>query len=513
MPAQSRLGQGAADLIRRKESRRTPVAASAVTSVDEPAAAAGVDGAEDVHRVPVERIARHPLNPRGHVDPDAADLADLAASIAELGVLEPLLAARRAIFQGARPDLADQLGPDIDWVLVAGERRLVASRLAGLAVVPVVSGDRLVTDGTDVEAMIVENIQRETLDPLAEARAYRHLTNSGLSQRVIAKRVGRGQAHVSRRMGLLKLPDQALAAIKDGKLGIKDAEALGSNVAAADIPTVWEMVWERRNWGQGLDVPGAIRVHQAKKDEEVRRRKAENTARRQAEDEGLSVVEDLDVPIWRIRVDADDAEQIDAARTNGTLAVAIDDRGNPVYVDTSITTAARADEDRRNDHAEQERQRDRDRRAAAKARRQVLPALLGQKRTASQVADDLAELILRMAPTDDLRLAAKLAPDAAGDRGSDSAESPGTGHYAWRDAALAGTPAQRVTAARAIQLARSEKRLDQPYGRWEAEDLQFLDRLVHEAGYVEGPFEHHRRDQAQTLDDDDICDENDQEEA
>lgn len=513
MPAQTRLGQGAADLIRRKEIKRAPAAAPAPPPVTQQRdAPEPSENAEEVHRVPVDRITRHPLNPRGEVPADTADLADLTRSITELGVLEPLVASRRDVFLHARPALVDQIPADTDWVLVAGERRLQAARAAGLATVPVISGDHLVIDGVDLEAMIVENIQRESLEPLAEARAYQALTDTGLSQRVIAKRVGRGQAHISRRLSLLKLPDKALAALADGTLGIKDAETLGGVKDLADITQVWQIAWERRQWGNGLDIPGAIRVHDGTKQQEAKRLAAQETARKKAHAEGLPVVDDMDVPIWDARIDAADTERLEVARTNGTLAVTVDENtGRTAYIDTSITADTLPKKRAAVDHHAQQKEQEQQRRAAAKGRRQVLPVLLAQKRSAGQVADELAELVLRMANVDELRLAAKLAPDI-GHGWSDSAESLGGPHYAWKAAALDGSPAHRQTAARAIMLARAEKRLDNPWNRWDAEDLRFLDRLISETGYTEGPYEHRQRIAA-THDDDDEPDDLDESES
>ena len=132
---------------------------------------------------PVAELRANPLNPRGDVAP--ASVEDLAASIAAQGILQPLL-----------------ITPD--GTVVAGHRRLAAARLVGLREVPVI--ERKLTETEQIEIMLVENIQREDLSPLQEARAYRRLLDEGGSTLAdVSRRVGVTTSRVQSRLVILTL--------------------------------------------------------------------------------------------------------------------------------------------------------------------------------------------------------------------------------------------------------------------------------------------------------------------
>lgn len=141
-------------------------------------------------------------------DPDP----DLAASIKAVGVLEPLI---------VRATPAS--GPTT-WEVIAGHRRAGAAILAGLENVPVIV--RQVTDAEAVQFALIENLQREDLTPLEEARAYAKLLELGSKQKDLAPKVGRSQSHVSKRLALLKLPAPAQAYLDSGRLLVEDALAM-----------------------------------------------------------------------------------------------------------------------------------------------------------------------------------------------------------------------------------------------------------------------------------------------
>lgn len=141
---------------------------------------------------------------------DLGGLTELAESIAGQGVLQALL--------------VNDAG-DGTWLIVAGHRRHAAARLAGLAEVPCVV--RSLSEVARLEAMIVENIQREGLSPLEEADGLRRLAElTGLGQRALGARLGRSQAHVSKRLALLGLPEAAQQALTDGTITLEGAQAL-----------------------------------------------------------------------------------------------------------------------------------------------------------------------------------------------------------------------------------------------------------------------------------------------
>lgn len=153
--------------------------------------------------IDVDDLHPAPDNPRT----DLGDLEELAATIRAHGILEPLVAVPRMGLPG--------------FLLAAGHRRLAAAKLAGLTSVPV-----LVRHDLDDEArrfvMLIENLHREDITPIAEARLYQRLSNEhGLSQRAIAEKVGRNQSHVSKRLKLLDLPDDLQGKVDAGDISVE----------------------------------------------------------------------------------------------------------------------------------------------------------------------------------------------------------------------------------------------------------------------------------------------------
>ncbi len=162
---------------------------------------------EDTNEIPIDLIDPGTLQPRFVFDD--AKLDDLAQSITANGVVQPLLVRRK----GAR------------YELIAGERRWRAAQRAGLTSVPVVV--RNVTDDKVLELALIENIQREDLNPIEEARAYRKLIETlGLTQETVAERVGRDRSYVTNYLRLLKLPDDLQELLQVGRLSTGHARAL-----------------------------------------------------------------------------------------------------------------------------------------------------------------------------------------------------------------------------------------------------------------------------------------------
>lgn len=158
--------------------------------------------------ISVDDLKPNPDQPRARFDDEA--LAELAASIAEVGVLQPIVVAR------------DEKG---DHYLIAGERRWRAAQRAGLTTIPaVVRGTS--GESTLVEAL-VENLQREDLTPLEEAHAYRQLLeNTGMSQEEIADRVGKSRSAISNTLRLLQLPGSIQTMVDAGSISAGHARAL-----------------------------------------------------------------------------------------------------------------------------------------------------------------------------------------------------------------------------------------------------------------------------------------------
>ncbi len=164
---------------------------------------------EGVQYIPIERIIPNPQQPRYKINPD--ELQDLAASIREHGIIQPLIVAQ---------------DPDSDrFILIAGERRLRAAALAMLETVPAIL--RQATEQQRLELALIENIQRADLTPLETAEAYRHLNETfNLSHEEIAKRVGKSRVAVTNNLRLLKLPDAVRNALAEGIITEGHARAL-----------------------------------------------------------------------------------------------------------------------------------------------------------------------------------------------------------------------------------------------------------------------------------------------
>ena len=160
--------------------------------------------------VPIERVSPNPRNPRRSFG--EADLIDLAQSIREHGVVQPVV---------VRPS-PDQSGR---YEIVAGERRWRAAQRAGLADLPVVVRD--VDNRTALELAIVENVQRADLNPVEEARGYQQLIDEhGYSQADLGQVIGKSRSHVANTLRLLKLPDVVREMLVSGILSAGHARTL-----------------------------------------------------------------------------------------------------------------------------------------------------------------------------------------------------------------------------------------------------------------------------------------------
>ncbi|MCW2957832.1 MAG: ParB/RepB/Spo0J family partition protein [Solirubrobacterales bacterium] len=183
---------------------------SAILSSSDPAAIAAATGPRgpELRELPVDAVQPNPAQPRKQFDQEA--LQALADSLGDRGVLQPVL---------VRPV------PGGTYELVAGERRWRAAQLAGLSTVPAIVQDR--DDARTLEDALIENMAREDLNPVEEARAVAALVEElGLTREAVGKKVGRSRVAISNLLRLLDLPDEVLDLLRDGVLSEGHGRAL-----------------------------------------------------------------------------------------------------------------------------------------------------------------------------------------------------------------------------------------------------------------------------------------------
>ena len=226
--SQSRLGRGLAALI----------PSDILEAPGRPAKLAITGERGALRMVPLDQVRPNPEQPRMHFN--AAELESLASSISEHGVITPLLVR------------SDENG---GYVLIAGERRLRASGLAGLDEVPVWVHDQ-VNSRSQLLLALVENIQREDLDPLETALAYQRLIEDfNLTQGEVARRVGKDRTTVANAIRLLRLPEIVTTELRAGSISAGHAKAL---LSLTDETKVRKALAEII--GQAMSVRGAERL-------------------------------------------------------------------------------------------------------------------------------------------------------------------------------------------------------------------------------------------------------------
>ena len=203
--AKPALGRGLGALLGESPIAKPPGVAPISTTV--PGDAPVFDPRERVQRVPLERIRPCPLQPRKDFSPET--LRELADSIKEQGIVQPLIVRER----------------DGHLELIAGERRWRAAQLLGLAEVPVIL--RQADDRAVLELALIENLQRENLNPIEEAHGYAQLIEQfQLKQEEVATKVGKSRAVVANALRILKLPPSIQANIREGRLSVGHAKVI-----------------------------------------------------------------------------------------------------------------------------------------------------------------------------------------------------------------------------------------------------------------------------------------------
>lgn len=179
--------------------------------------------AEPPRSVPLSDLAHNPFNPRSNL----GELQETADSLLERGQIQPVTIITRRAFLAAHPEQESQLG-EASYVVLDGNRRLAAARLAGLDELRVDVNDSLAGTAADLlESALIANLHREDLTPLEEAQTLAGLLEVYGSQRQVARRIGKSHVWVGQRLALLELKPDLQDALKDGDLKVEDARKIG----------------------------------------------------------------------------------------------------------------------------------------------------------------------------------------------------------------------------------------------------------------------------------------------
>ncbi|MFE2554346.1 ParB/RepB/Spo0J family partition protein, partial [Streptomyces sp. NPDC059355] len=173
--------------------------------------------------VPLSDLAHNPFNPREEL----TDVEETAESLRERGQLQPVAVVRTAAFLAVHGDQAEIIG-DAAYVVIDGNRRLAAARVAGLAELRIDVNDALATSAEDIlESALIANIHRVDVPALDQARSIQGLVAKHGSQGKVARRLQKSEAWVSQRLALLGLPAELQAKVDSGDLPVKHARRIG----------------------------------------------------------------------------------------------------------------------------------------------------------------------------------------------------------------------------------------------------------------------------------------------
>ncbi|MDB6034591.1 MAG: parB-like partition protein, partial [Verrucomicrobiales bacterium] len=205
--AKPALGRGLGALLGGAPKHSSPAASSSAAPISQPPGQPVVDPRDRVQHMALDRVRPCPFQPRKEFSQEA--LQELADSIREQGIIQPLIVREK----------------DGAYELIAGERRWRAAQLAGLKDVPIIV--RQATDAAVLELALIENLQRENLNPMEEALGYSQLISQfNLRQEDVASRVGKSRAVVANALRLLKLAPELQGFLRDGKLSVGHAKVI-----------------------------------------------------------------------------------------------------------------------------------------------------------------------------------------------------------------------------------------------------------------------------------------------
>lgn len=282
--------------------------------------------------VPIAAVAENLSNVRDEL----GDLSELTDSIRSVGVLQPLIVRPIAVSE------REEYPEGTRYVAVMGNRRRAAAIAAGRDVIPVVVRDDITSDNQRLR-MLVENLQREDLTPLEEARAFQAELDKGMSQRQLAQVIGVTQPHISRRLSLLRLDPAAQELVAENRLGVDVAVNTLARMDPADQRVIAEDMAEQT---RGLIDPDMVRRAvedlQRERDREQRRESARAKASEAGASRTLSWNEAREEFGEALYHPLTSKEDITAAAEAGELIAVVDDYGpgEPRYLSSNPSQGA-----------------------------------------------------------------------------------------------------------------------------------------------------------------------------
>ncbi|MEU7822947.1 ParB N-terminal domain-containing protein [Catellatospora sp. NPDC049133] len=430
--------------------------------------------------VQMSAVVAHPANPRE----DLGDITELAESIGATGLIQSPVVLPADRVRGAWPQFADEIPDTALYVVLVGHRRRAAiEHLYGAdhEMQVVVRSDAIADDAlAQLDVMIAENTARKALTPMEEARAYQRAEQAGRGQDAIAKGYGVSQSHVSKRLKLLRLHEDAQAAVDAATLRIGDALELAAVDSALHLPVLKLMA----DATYPMRMEQAIRNAQAAADTAARTQ----ASMEKAKEQGVKVVDPnkrFGGSAYSHRVVGEKA--LAAAREAGTLVAAIGHKGELDYYSDGPIKAKdnRTQEDERKAAAEKAKQQ------AAEAREETAALLAAAAPKLPEAASTIADALIARTGQDEKRMAMRWLT-AAGIGGP----KPGKGesYSTWWDD-IAGRPwPVRSTAAHALALTRREIAVANS-AHLDAHHLAWIEDLTAE-GYVPNEWEQRRIDLA-----------------
>ncbi|WP_280217292.1 ParB/RepB/Spo0J family partition protein [Nocardia neocaledoniensis] len=475
--------------------------AAALANIHAKAAAAGLS----IVDVPVASLAPHPFNPkrRSRPQPGRPQWEELILSIRKVGkVVIPLRVVTRAAFLEHRPNMADRIPADAEYVMIYGHRRRAGALAEGLETVPAIVDDSVMENGGDLIEMGLENSGRDDLSLVETAEHYANFIDDGLSQPAVADIMGVSQPTVSRHLALLWLSPEAQDLVstekRPGTIGLVAAETLARELPIGTARWEWQTyiddevaTSQQRVEDQRTALTYMLDGVPAKR--AVERVRTEHRSRRAAADAGFEVVEDPRERFGDL-LDKHQLPEAPEAGTAGIVAALDEDTRTLVYFRESLpesepdaTQPGGASRKQRSapDAAKAADEEGRLRSAAQRSRRVAAASLAAKGASKDRLGALLIQLTKVRVRTDSPRAWA-LAHSWLHGGGAPSAASVAE----WQDQFDAETDQKAIQRGLwAVALAACETRAADKTREWDALDAAYLGFLVDGAEYAPTPWE------------------------